>query len=232
MQLLRCTLTLQESVYFATREMGTLYETGAYLHNYALSYALFNDALINVPYSTGSYRPTYAGDLARLTAAGVYVTPAAPLHLTYLLSTWKIGQVDYYRKSEQFGGRNYPANIGRAKELAPESVFVCFVLSREAVQLPRWIRLGKWHSKVLVESEVIPVKEGAGDYTAAGPLNPLDVPAGTLRSFDIVAMPPSSLVVHAQLAGRYMEIEHGQGLPLGLQYVVPTVDAPPARSPK
>jgi len=42
MHIQRCTLTLQESVYYATREMGTLYETGNYLHNYALTYALCN----------------------------------------------------------------------------------------------------------------------------------------------------------------------------------------------
>src|SRR6476659_4777977 len=102
MQLFRWTLTLQESVYYATREMGTLYETGQHLHNYALSYALFNDTHLQIAYFCGSYRPNYAEDLARLTQAGIYVTPALPLQIDYLLATWKIGQVSYYRKSEQF----------------------------------------------------------------------------------------------------------------------------------
>jgi len=33
-------LVLHESLFFATREIGRLYETGRYLHNYALTYAL------------------------------------------------------------------------------------------------------------------------------------------------------------------------------------------------
>jgi CRISPR-associated protein Csc1 len=219
MHIQRCTLTLQESVYYATREMGTLYETGNYLHNYGLTYALFNDAFVQVPYFCNSYRPTYADDLLRVQQAGIYVTPAAPMAWSYLLATWKIGQVSYYRKSEQFQGRNYPANIGRAKELAPESTFVCYVISTEPVRLPRWVRIGKWHSKVLVEAASIEVKVRTGDYTAVGPLNPLDVPDGVLHAFDIISMPPSSLVMNARCSGDYYEIGGSIGIPASMRFV-------------
>ncbi len=221
MHIYRCTLTLQESLYYATREMGTLYETGRHLHNYALSYALFYDTRIQVPYFCSSYRPTYANDLAPLTQAGIYVTPALPLQIDYLLATWKIGQVSYYRKSEQFGGRNYPANIGRAKEIAPESTFACYVVSAAPLALPRWIRLGKWHSKALVQAEELEVKESTGDYTAACPLNPLDVPAGALRAFDIISMPPASLVANARCGGPYYRVAQGVGIPVGMRYTFP-----------
>src|SRR6185369_4814986 len=123
----RCRLTLHDSVYYATREMGTLYETERYIHNYALSYALFNDTIIKVPYFCASYKPNYRSDLGKLNEIGVYVTPAKPVVWDYLLVTWKIAQVSYYRKPERFGGKNYPKNIGRAKELAPESEFEFFV---------------------------------------------------------------------------------------------------------
>lgn len=222
MHIQRCTLTLQENLYYATREMGTLYETGNFLHNYALTYALFNESRIRVPYFCASYRPTYAEDLAQVQQGGVYVTPAAPIHIDYLLATWKIGQVSYYRRSEQFGGRNYPANIGRAKELAPESTFVCYVLSEAELPLPRWVRLGKWHSKALVECEPVEFKLGEGGYRAAGPLNPLDVPAGALRAFDIISMPPSSLVANAQCAGQHYALKSGLGLPAGMRYTFPS----------
>lgn len=218
MHIYRCTLTLHESLYYATREMGTLYETGQYLHNYALSYALFHTTRIQSPYFCASYRPTYAADLAPLTQAGIYVTPAMPLSIDYLLATWKIGQVSYYRKSEQFGGRNYPANIGRAKELAPESTFRCFVLSAQPLRLPRWVRLGKWHSKTLVEAPELELTQQTGDYLAACPLNPLDLPAGTLRAFDIITMPPASLVANARCAGPHYALPGGQGLPVGMAY--------------
>jgi CRISPR-associated protein Csc1 len=36
----RCQLELHDSLYFATREIGRLYETEAIVHNYALCYAL------------------------------------------------------------------------------------------------------------------------------------------------------------------------------------------------
>jgi CRISPR-associated protein Csc1 len=202
--------------------MGTLYETGQHLHNYALSYALFNDSHIQVSYFCDSYRPGYAADLHRLRDAGVYVTPALPQQIDFLIATWKIGQVTYYRKTEQFQGRNYPANIGRAKELAPESTFECYVLAEHPVRLPRWIRLGKWHAKTLVETERLEVVEREGAFVAACPLNPLDVPNGMLRAFDIISMPPSSLVANARLGGRYYEIGGtGRGLPVGMRYTVP-----------
>lgn len=220
MYVLRCTLTIHESLYYATREMGTLYETGQYLHNYALSYALFNDSLVQVSYFCNTYRPSYTADLGKLAQTGIYVTPALPVTIDLFLATWKMGQVNYYRKSEQFGGRNYPANYGRAKELAPESTFQCYVLSAEPLALPRWVRLGKWHSKALVEVEEVAVQQRHGDYVAACPLNPLDVPPNTLRAFDIVSMPPSSLVANARCSGDYYETAHGVGLPVGLRYFV------------
>lgn len=42
MALYHCLLTLHDNVFFATREMGILYETEKYLHNWALSFALFS----------------------------------------------------------------------------------------------------------------------------------------------------------------------------------------------
>ncbi len=221
MHIYRCMLTLQENLYYATREMGTLYETGRYLHNYALSYALFHDSRMAVPYFCTSYRPSYAADLAQLSQAGIYVTPAQPLQVDYLFATWKIGQVGYFRMSEQFGGRNYPANIGRAKELAPESTFCCYVLSTTPLRIPRWVRMGKWHSKLLIESEELALREARGSYVAATPLNPLDVPAGVLHAFDIISMPPVSLVANARCAGPHYVTATGQGLPSGMVYSVP-----------
>src|SRR2546428_12538733 len=100
MHLLHCKLTLHDTLYFATREMGVLYETERYLHNYALAYALFSNDLINMPYFCNSYRPGYAEDLEQLNNVAVYITPAQPILWDYVLITWKIGQVFYYRKSE------------------------------------------------------------------------------------------------------------------------------------
>jgi CRISPR-associated protein Csc1 len=224
MRLLYCRLTLHDTLYFVTREMGVLYETERYLHNYALAYALFSNDLVGMPFFCNFYKPRYAEDLGQLNEAAVYVTPAQPLVWDYVLVTWKIGQVAYYRKSERFGEnkQNYPANIGRAKELAPESVFEFYVLSEKQIVLPRWIRLGKWMSKALVEVREMEGREREGAFAAACALNPLDVPEGVLQVFDVISMPPSSLVANARLEGRYYEVGGpGRGIPLDMRFTIP-----------
>jgi CRISPR-associated protein Csc1 len=228
MYLLQCELTLHDTLYFATREMGPLFETERYIHNYALAYALFSNTLLSTPFFCKTYRPAYANDLAILNQEDVYVTPARPLSWDYVMVTWKIGQTAYYRKSEKFGEskRNYPANIGRAKELAPESAFRFYVLSNSALTLPHWIRLGKWMSKAQVEvlkAEEVQERRRQGSFTAICTLNPLDLTRETLQTFDIISMPPSSLVTNAKLEGSYYEIDgSAQGIPADMHFTVPS----------
>lgn len=223
MLITRCRLTLHGTVFFATREMGTLYETERFFHNYALSYALFNDSLLKVPYFCASYRPRYADDMEKLNQSGIYVTPARPVKWDYLLITWKMGQVTYHRKSEKFGGRNYPANYGRAKELAPESEFEFFVIHKESVTIPRWIRLGKWASKALVEPQKsVPADISTGVFVSASPLNPLDLPKSLpLTVFDMISMPPVSLVNNARFDGKHYALDEKTKLPAHLRYTFP-----------
>lgn len=215
MQVLRCHITLHEPVFFATREVGRLYETGRYLHNYALTYAL---GLAQAAYFNAIQVPRYADDLQPVARRGHYVTPAHPVMTHYQLATIKYG--DETSHTEMVQGRSNTPSFGRAKELAPESTFQCYVLSAEPLALPRWVRLGKWHSKALVEVEEVAVQQRHGGYVAACPLNPLDVPPDTLRAFDIISMPPSSLVANARCSGDYYETAHGVGLPVGLRYFV------------
>lgn len=229
MHIYHCRLTLHEPLFFATREVGRLYETGRFLHNYALTYALrqasapwFNaeqsPRYISVPWFNAEQLPRYAEDLQPLNGQ-IYITPAEPETVVFQLATFKYGEEELHVEMEQ-ATRNTPS-FGRAKELAPESTFRCYVLSAEPITLPRWIRLGKWHSKALVEAAPIEVKQRSGDYIAACPLNPLDVPSGVLRAFDIISMPPSSLVANARCAGAHYETDSGMGIPTGLRYTFP-----------
>ena len=215
MHIYRCRLTLHEPLFFATREVGRLYETGRYLHNYSLCYAF---GLVQSPWFHAEQIPYYAEDLAPLNEA-VYVTPAEPEHVTFQLATFKYGEEQLHVEMAQ-AERNTPS-FGRAKELAPESTFRCYVLGAEPIALPRWIRLGKWHSKALVEAEAVEAKQRSGEYIAACPLNPLDVPRGVLRAFDIVSMPPSSLVANARCVGEHYLLGDGRGIPAGLAYTFP-----------
>lgn len=215
MHIYHCRLTLHDAVFFATREIGRLYETGHYLHNYGLTYAF---RLVESPWFHAEQVPQYAADLSALNGQ-VYVTPARPLDVTFQLATFKYGEEVLHVEMQQ-ATRNTPS-FGRAKELAPESTFQCYVLSEEPVTLPRWIRLGKWHSKALVAVESVEVRQRSGVYTAACPLNPLDVPPDTLRAFDIISMPPSSLVANGRCTGDYYETGRGLGIPVGLRYTFP-----------
>lgn len=211
-----CQITLHEPLFFATREIGRLYETGRYLHNYALTYAL---GLITTPYHIAEHAPNYR-ELMALNDRGVYVTPAQPLQVAFQLATFKYGEEQLHVEMEQ-ASRNTPS-FGRAKELAVNSRFRCYVLSYEqalAAQLPRWIRLGKWMSKARLEVQE-PLRVAARDhgaYHCPVPLNPLDLLLEQLDTFDIISMPPSSLVANARLHGRAYHLPTG-ALPDGLAY--------------
>jgi len=208
----RCQLTLHDMLFYATREMGRLYETGKYLHNYGLTFAL---GLAPTRYFQSNQVPSYAAHLEPLNQRGLYVTPARPLRYDFVFHTFKRASVPYYTYQPQTTV-NVPL-YGRAKELAPESTFEFFVFNAEPVRLPRWIRLGKWMSKAEVEvtwQGEPPQKKGV--FIANHPLNPLDVPS-TLLAFDIISMPPVSLVNNARLEGTYYEIENVR-LPTGMSY--------------
>jgi len=215
-------LTLHESLYFATREIGRLYETGRYLHNYALTYAL---GLAVAPYFHAEQKPRYAEQLRPLNERGVYVTPARGMSVAYTLSTFKYANNAYHVEMEQ-GSRNTPS-FGRAKELSVGSTFEFAVLSESnALRLPRWVRLGLWRSKAEIIWETADAAlEKAHLERASLPLNPLDLTSEP-RAFDLISMPPSSLVDYALMTTDWWVWKTGQGegrLPVGLKYQFPEV---------
>ncbi|MGQ9683438.1 MAG: type I-D CRISPR-associated protein Cas5/Csc1 [Anaerolineae bacterium] len=205
MRLYLCRLTAHENIFYATREAGRLYETGRYLHNYALTYAL---GLATAPYFHAQQMPRYAEDLLPLAQRGIYVTPARGLDVRYEMVTFKLADNAYRVRMEQVR-RNTPS-FGRAKELAVGSTFEFAVLAPGLLPLPRWIRLGLWRSKALLECL------GAGELTSAGrgeqvaslPLNPLDL-SGRLLVHDLISMPPSSLVDNARLESDWLQADIG-----------------------
>ncbi|HOU13204.1 MAG TPA: type I-D CRISPR-associated protein Cas5/Csc1 [Anaerolineae bacterium] len=220
MRLYLCRLTFHENLFYATREVGRLYETGRYLHNYALTYAL---GLAAAPYFQAQQIPRYAEELSELNQRGVYVTPARGVQVRYELATFKYAD-NAYRVKMSPGSRNTPS-FGRAKEVAVGSVFEFAVLSRESLTLPRWIRMGLWRSKALVECRAaVEAKTLSRSEQVAGlPLNPLDVP-GDLRVFDLISMPPSSLIEHARIETEWLQADvDGQDmlLPSGMAYTFP-----------
>jgi CRISPR-associated protein Csc1 len=220
MRLYLCRLIFHENLFYATREIGRLYETGRYLHNYALTYAL---GLAVAPYFHARQVPSYAEELVGLNEQGVYVTPARGTAVRYELVTFKYADNAYRVKMEP-GRRNTPS-FGRAKEILVGSQFEFAVISRESLRLPCWVRMGLWRSKARLEclGEAAPKSVERRDEVADLPLNPLDVP-GELLVYDLISMPPSSLVDNARLTVEWLQAEVGGRtvrLPAGMTYTFP-----------
>lgn len=218
MQITVCQLELHDFLFYASREMGRLYETERYLHNYGLTYAL---GLARAPYAGLSHVPHYAEDLHHLNEEKIYVTPASPLRYTFAFHTFKMANTSYYSFTPQISSNQVV--FGRAKELSPESCFTFFVLSEREVRLPRWIRLGKWMAKAridVVTRGTAQMKQGS--YQVTGVLNPLDL-TSLPENCNIVAMAPASLITNVSATGSYYELGlDGEDtrirLPAGMSY--------------
>ncbi|BAY41310.1 hypothetical protein NIES2111_57060 (plasmid) [Nostoc sp. NIES-2111] len=223
----RCQLELHDSLYYATREIGRLYETEPIIHNYALCYALgLVDSEIyftTVP-EEHSYRyfcpeqvPKYEEHLTPLNQQGIYVTPALAVTHSAILNTWKYANNNYHVEMEKTQ-KNIPS-FGRAKEIAPESEFEFFIISQKELKLPKWIRLGKWMSKAeLTVEELSKPKTAEGFFTCNNPLNPLDVMfTNQVISYDVVNMPPVSLIQNVQMRGQYYQFDEPKGIKIPAQ---------------
>lgn len=228
----RCTLELHDSLYYATREIGRLYETEPVLHNYALCYAL--GLVDSEQYATTvsedqSYRyfcaeqvPMYEAHLTPLNQQGIYITPARAVRHAAVLHTWKYADNRYHVEMQKTQ-KNIPS-FGRAKEIAPESQFEFFVVSAKSLTFPRWIRLGKWMSKAEVTVTELrqPKRNTAKGFTFSYPLNPLDVMfTNQVVSYDTINMPPVSLIRNVRMVGEYYTFEglsEPLKLPVSMEY--------------
>jgi CRISPR-associated protein Csc1 len=229
-----CLLELHDNLFFATREMGRFYETGEFIHNYALTYAFGYSGIDRnfpvSPYFCSEQIPSYKEDLSNLS---FYITPAKPLEITYDFNTFKFGEANYYLTStvgpEQgrklgISSGNQPS-FGKIKEISVGSKFTFFIVSENELHLPSWIRLGKWMTKASVEviNKSLSKDGKSGEYSLTHPINPLDIPKeNKFINFDIIAMPPSSLINNVTMKGEYIEFETADKkqikLPANLKY--------------
>ncbi len=215
----RYQIELHDSLYFATREIGRLYETEPVIHNYALCYALGlvdSEIYATTVAEEDSYRyfcpeqiPKYEQHLTALNQQGIYVTPARSIFHSSTLNTWKYANNNYHVEMEKTQ-KNIPS-FGRTKEIAPESKFEFFIISEKALKLAKWIRLGKWMSKAAVEimeQKEVKRSQSATDIIFPYLLNPLDVMfSHQVISYDVVNMPPVSLIQNVKMLGLYYEFD-------------------------
>lgn len=227
-----CRLELHDSLYFATRELGRLYETEPIIHNYALSYVL--GLIDSEQYATAvkeeEYRyryfcreqvPRYKEHLTPLNQQKIYVTPARAVRHTSVLNTWKYADNRYHVEMMPTE-KNIPS-FGRTKEIAAESEFEFFVISERAITLPKWVRVGKWASKAEVKPKVLTeIKHhSAADFVCTYPMNPLDVMfTNQVLSYDTINMPPVSLIQNVSMKGAYYTAKEIPGIkiPANMHY--------------
>ena len=207
-----CHLTLHDNLYYASRELGRFYETEKYLHNYGLTYAL---GLVKPApaYFTAVQVPRYQTELTPERVGGVYVTPARPLTTDFTFTTFKMATVPYYSFTPQVSSNRIV--YGRAKEIAPGATFEFYIFADHELPLPHWIRLGKWMAKAELAPQWFRVggvgatrdtNEKAQPVQVDCPLNPLDIDRRRLYSYDVVTMPPVSLLTNASVTGAYCRL--------------------------
>jgi len=239
----RLELTLWEKVFFASREIDELFQTEPVLGNYALTYAL---GLAVSPYrlSEREDRPYYREDLSALNERGIYVTPGTPLGAPALEVERFNGMVESYwykmannavvadlavrLDNARAPVTNFPQK-GRLRVLSRGNRFFCYVFARDALTLPRYIRLGKFLGKTRVEV----AKEWRDPPTGlfrgervASFLNPLDLsPETEIGYHDLINLPPVPLIRNAQLSGRIYDLD-GTRLPAGMAFGLPAAETP------
>ena len=237
MTIYRADLILMEHVFFASREIGTLYESEPLIGNYALTYAL---GLCAAPYDW-SGPPRYKQDLMPLNERGIYVTPATfqPGKLRYVFSQFNAQSDSYYFRFDQNAIANAPARkaraanfpqTGKVRMLGLESEATFYVLAHEMPRLPSYIRLGKFNSKARILWTPLQVqseqpREVEREVTMF--LNAVDLPPNHvehLRAFSVYNIYPAPLLKQCRLRGPFWSATRPGGdevfLPAGMRYGV------------
>jgi CRISPR-associated protein Csc1 len=248
MHVYQCEFTLMEATFFSSREVGATYQTEPLIGNIALAYAF---GFCQSPYfSDGTIY--YKLHLGALNERGLYVTPAtvqgeprftigqfnaqadaywyamgAGTIVTRPDDGWAVGAGKTWRIVRAGGKRRKVAaesrpQYGRIRFLAIGNRALGYVLSREPLTLPRYIRLGKFMSKARVAVREMPAQEVEEERVVVPfLLNPADLPPDMpLSVFDLISVPPTPLVRNARLSGRFYRLGDGTLLPVGMRFGV------------
>jgi CRISPR-associated protein Csc1 len=217
MQIYRGAIELLDYVFYATVERGKVYETGAFIHNYALAYALGLVQSDTYTYAQTIQEPHYQEELTALNGR-VYLTPGAPQHVVHRLVQWNTQREGY-----AFPGKppslGYP-DWGFARVLRPGSRFLFYLLVDDPVQLPlapalhdllagktTRIRLGKFLGKACLRlSAASAIRERQGAFQVDTFLNWRDLESDPLACDVVATSRPTRLLARASFGeGGYYE---------------------------
>jgi len=229
-----------EPVFFASRELSDTYYTEGTIGNYALAYAL---GWARSPYRlTGqdTGRPRYIEDLTPL-AEQCYVLPAWHVegNASFRFERFNALSDSYWyamtnnrvaiaredlplkrtgKKPNTFRPSNFP-QTGRLRMIERGNRFRTIALGD--CELPEYIRVGKFMSKVRVEivEELAITSLPSDTYHCHAYLSAADLPRTDLEllSFDLISIPPVSLLKNLHFRGAAWQIGKFT-LPANLQF--------------
>lgn len=212
MQIYRGTIELLDYVFYATVERGKVYETGSFVHNYALTYALGLVRSNTYTYAQQTQKPHYLEELTPLNGC-LYITPGSPQHVVHRLVQWNT-----IREGYAFPGKlpsvGYP-DWGFARVLRPGCRFVFYLLAPDPTAMPdapalhnlvvgktAWVRLGKFPGKARLHLETAKeVVEQKGPFHTEALLNWRDLEADPLVCDVVATSLPTRLLTRAHFNG-------------------------------
>jgi CRISPR-associated protein Csc1 len=212
---------LKENMFFSSREFGDFYITENVVGNYALAYAF---GLVKSPYriEVDVGKPAYREDFATLNKAGIYVFPGTPVVVFSKIETFNSMTDSYWYKmsnnvvTDDLFYRDAPVNKkprpvnmpqkGRIKYVGIDSSFCTYIISREPLSIPRYIRLGKWMSKAVVYNVVeFTAEPQKGTDCFENYMNPADFEhVLKFKAYDLLNVPPVPLLRNVQYEGEFL----------------------------
>lgn len=238
MRIYRGEIELLDYVFYATVERGKVYETGSFIHNYALTYALGLVRSKTYVYARQVQEPHYTEELTPLNGH-LYITPGQAIRVSHRLVQWNT-----LREAYAFPGKppslGYP-DWGFARMLRPGSRFRFYALvlmpppPAEAPALtdllagrPARVRLGKFPGKARLRLEPADqLVQHRGPFQCETLLNWRDLEADPMVCDVLAASLPTRLISRARFEnGAYYEIRFGEErvqLPADMRYLARAV---------
>lgn len=224
MEIYRGDIELLDYVFYATVERGKVYETGSFIHNYALTYALGLVRGETYVYARQVQEPHYLEELTPLNGR-LYITPGQAVQVSHRLVQWNT-----LREAYAFPGKppslGYP-DWGFARMLRPGSRFRFYVLVLSSPSLaeapalvdllagrPARVRLGKFHGKARLRlKRADQVAQHSGPFQSEALLNWRDLEADPVVCDTLATSLPTRLISRAQFnGGNYYEAWFGEDI--------------------
>jgi CRISPR-associated protein Csc1 len=214
MYLYKIIIQTEDYLRFSSREIGKLMETAPIINQTALNYAL--GLVEQHPYH---FNPRVNSIKYRF-PVDCLVFPAIPINYKSSTYTQKFERNgEKYSKplpKQQDTRINLPM-LERYKDIRPETIFFTYLISKFPKQINHWVRIGKKLAKCEILQEPIEFEQKEGRFTSSHPQTGLQLTkTHELVGFQyIYNCPPTSIVVGANLIGKYLSF-NGQQIPCSL----------------